>query len=106
MCKQIIGWPVQSSHLKSARVKIAAKAIIVVHEFLGHHMIHQEIIQLAEAVSKNKKLLWYLIRATFKVVVKGGVPTSSLHLVLQKKYLRYLDSTIQEVVHKLRGKKR
>ena len=65
-------------------------------------MIHQEIIQLAEAVSKNKKLLWYLIRATFKVVVKGGVPTSSLHLVLQKKYLRYLDS-IQGVVHKLRG---
>ena len=65
-------------------------------------MIHQEIIQLAEAVSKNKKLLWYLIRATFKVVVKGGVPTSSLHLVLQKKYLRYLDS-IQGVVSKLRG---
>ena len=57
-------------------------------------MIHQEIIQLAEAVSKNKKLLWYLIRATFKVVVKGGVPTSSLHLVLQKKYLRYLDSIL------------
>ena len=95
MCKQIIGWPVQSSHLKSARVKIAAKAY---HNFLGHHMIHQEIIQLAEAVSKNKKLLWYLIRATFKVVVKGGVPTSSLHLVLQKKYLRYLDSTTLWVV--------
>ena len=75
------------------RVKGQGFTYLVVHEFLGHHMIHQEIIQLAEAVSKNKKLLWYLIRATFKVVVKGGVPTSSLHLVLQKKYLRYLDST-------------